>query len=1221
MLCVCDWVIVGDHACVHSASTHTHANLRNLQVLASVRERRNMSAFHDLLRKPDLTPAQDLRLGLFLTFTNDSTECRLDMHKLDNMRGLYRTFTMTAFETEQIVSVKLAAAGFKQYPKIARKLKTLYNFTTIQLSESKRMSALGVRNLMTVIQLAGQAKMESAADHGEDQISEMEMVVQAIRTVNIPRMSAVDKGVFNAMIGDVFAGVQAPTTTVQELVDVISAMLRKQKMDKHATWMEKILQLHAIMDLNHGVMVLGAAALGKTSLISVLQQAHQQLGANTFSLNKMNPKSLTVQQMFGWQSISQGQWHDGTFSFLFRRAGNQPIMTTWIVLDGPIDPVWAENLNTVLEDQKLLTLANGDRIGMKSCSRIIFESDKADNASPATMTRVGVVWVPSTALPWRSFVNKWIEGRGSEERVILRSLFDRYMDQLLHFQKMQCSPVVQTPTTYVPWMLTRMFDCASKFMDFRWDASGEVFLEKIFIFCLGWSFGGLLENMDRIKLSQFMYTLTDLLPNMKNDVTLFDFYPDDNVLDWEHWRARIPEWRYPKEFDPTSIVVHTEDTCRTDFILRLLSSQRLNFLVTGAAASCKSQNLRQFISSLDVEKYVSTTVPLSQASTPNALLDSILNVINKRQGRTYGPDPGKSCVIIVEDISLTPADKWGDQTNCEVLRQLINEGGYYDLQKPAEWSSIMGLHYACVMTHPLSTHRDIPMRLKSQLCAFNLTVPSETSMNAALTKVFDRHFTRNKALPPVIKFAKMLPEATIALCKSLRQALVANDSKIHYTFNLHDIMRVLTSLLHCSPTEITTPEQVLRLWRHDCERVFGDKLVSVDHKIIVLESIEHILQHKSFDEINREECLGEQNDRFGQFFRPEGSDQTKAVYGVLADMDTIADNLEELQASKGRTDFPLYDEAIEQIVRVARVLSMKRGSVILVGTLNSGRGPIVQLASEVANSICFDPDDLAMRGGDSHMDCLRNAYRMAGIEAKPVTVMLFADKIKDDLLFDKVNHFLLTGFMPGAIQKKELDSIADDMRSSLQDGVSTLLSDRQIFATFERRAWNNMHLVICCRPEEPAFQATMQRFPVILSSCQTIWMLPWAGSTLNDVAGIHFSDLSVSLSIEVHTLSEYAARVHTLIQEKIDEYTAGQKRHIYITPRTFLAFINAFKSIYETQSKVLEDRLQRIQTALKKLRDAGYQVSEMKGELIQREELLQSAVDDTAELLKKISIR
>lgn len=141
-------------------------------------------------------------------------------------------------------------------------------------------------------------------------------------------------------------------------------------------------------------------------------------------------------------------------------------------------------------------------------------------------------------------------------------------------------------------------------------------------------------------------------------------------------------------------------------------------------------------------------------------------------------------------------------------------------------------------------------------------------------------------------------------------------------------------------------------------------------------------------------------------------------------------------------------------------------------------------------------------------------------------------------------------------------------------------------------------------------------------------------------------------------------QVHTLIEEKIVEYSANHERKIYTTPRTFFAFINTFKSIYEAQSKVLEDRTQRIQTALKKLRDAGYalfstmvffilvckllpmfaseysqgqiawknhctalndvmrryQVSEMKNELLRREQDLEEAHETTAELLKSISM-
>ena len=524
------------------------------QVLAVVREKRHSLNFADIMKQQHVTSAHDLRLGLFMTFSNDCNDSRTDMRSLGNLRGLLRTFAINKLETEVVISVILAASGFQQHAKLALKLKTLYEATAIQLAGSKRMSSFGVRNLVTVVKVASKMRLESAKIVEADiEKNETECIVHAIRVVNIPRMSATDKGIFSALVGDLFLGLDTPSESDQNLTEAITSHLRKQRMDKHVTWMEKIMQLHAIMEVNHGVMVLSGSSLGKSSMISTLLQAQQQIAQKAqtarkdeswaqFSIQRIYSKSLSVQQLYGWRDEVSQQWRDGTFTFLWRRARSQLEMSTWLVLDGPIDPIWAENLNTVLDD-KILMLANGDRGAMQNSTRVIFESDKTDNASPATMSKVGIIWVPSTALPWRSFVNKWIEERGSEERLTLRSLFDRYMDQLLHFQKMQCSPVVNMPTIYVPWMLTNMFDCASKYLDFRWDATGEVFIEKIFIFCLCWSFGGLLETMDRAKLSQFMYTLTDLLPIMKSDHTLFDFYPDDNVLDWEHWRNRIPEWK------------------------------------------------------------------------------------------------------------------------------------------------------------------------------------------------------------------------------------------------------------------------------------------------------------------------------------------------------------------------------------------------------------------------------------------------------------------------------------------------------------------------------------------------------------------------------------------------------------------------------------------------------------------------------------------------------
>ena len=178
--------------------------------------------------------------------------------------------------------------------------------------------------------------------------------------------------------------------------------------------------------VRHSLMLVGPPGVGKSKIVEVLHDAvsaapagenQPPLLAQPHRETRMNPKAITAPQMFGCLDVVANEWTEGIFAQLWCKANKDKKNFTWLVLDGPVDAIWIENLNTVMDDNRILTLANNDRIPMlRPNVTLHFEVEDLRNASPATVSRAGIIYVSTADLGWEPFVQSYLATRSSEEQ-------------------------------------------------------------------------------------------------------------------------------------------------------------------------------------------------------------------------------------------------------------------------------------------------------------------------------------------------------------------------------------------------------------------------------------------------------------------------------------------------------------------------------------------------------------------------------------------------------------------------------------------------------------------------------------------------------------------------------------------------------------------------------------------------------------------------------------
>jgi dynein heavy chain len=391
----------------------------------------------------------------------------------------------------------------------------LYQLSSQQLSQQPHYD-YGLRAIISVLLMAGGNKRKNP-DLGEDVI-----LIRAMRDSNLPKFLGEDVPLFLAILVDLFPGVEVPTDEYGDLLVAIKAELADRGLQQKPELIRKIIQLHDMIKIRFGVTIVGPTGGGKTVAYQIMCAAHTRLRNENHSdewyqvsrVTVINPKSITMGELYGENNDLTQEWTDGLGSVIVRQQvkENTPDRL-YIMFDGPIDTLWIESLNTVLDDNRMLCLANGERIRLKNLGagpgemRMLFEVNDLAQASPATVSRLGVVYYNPEDVGWRLFVQSWLPRvftpiiMKAELREHLWMRFDETVDKGLKWQKRNSFEPIPTTPAQVVRSLCSIF----QILYFRACGDGKdenavnpsnhpssniKIIDKLFSFAYVWSIGG-----------------------------------------------------------------------------------------------------------------------------------------------------------------------------------------------------------------------------------------------------------------------------------------------------------------------------------------------------------------------------------------------------------------------------------------------------------------------------------------------------------------------------------------------------------------------------------------------------------------------------------------------------------------------------------------------------------------------------------------------------------
>ncbi|XP_055269255.1 dynein axonemal heavy chain 12 [Moschus berezovskii] len=911
-----------------------------------------------------------------------------------------------------------------------------------------------------------------------------------------------------------------------------------------------------------------------------------------------------------------------------------------------------------VQEGRELCLMSGEIIQMSPQMSLIFETMDLSQASPATVSRCGMIYLEPSQLGWKPLVSSWLSSlkgplQEADHQALLRGLFDWLIQPTLKLRKKKCKELIPTSDSNVVVSLTRLFevllckvvenDPTSKHI--------RVWIMACFIFSLIWSIGGSCDTDGRIVFDVYIRIVimgkdeNNPIPesvgkwecNFDEKGLVYDYmYELKNRGRWIHWNELIKSTSLGnRRVKIQDIIVPTMDTIRYTFLMDLSITYAKPLLFVGPTGTGKSVYVKdKLMNHLEKDLYFPFYVNFSARTSANQVQNIIMARLDKRRKGVFGPPMGKKCVIFIDDMNMPALEKYGAQPPIELLRQFFDCGNWYDLKDTSK-ITLVDIQLIAAMGPPGGGRNPVTPRFirHFNICTIN-TFSDETMVRIFSSIV--TFYLRTRDFPPeYFLVGNQIVSGTMEIYKQSMQNLLPTPTKSHYTFNLRDFSRVIQGCLLIERDAVEGKHTMIRLFVHEVLRVFYDRLINDSDRFWLFTLTKNVVKDhfkESFDGIFSHLRKGNapiaeeelRNLMFGDYLNPdlEGDDR---VYIEIPNIHHFSDVVDQCldeynQTHKTRMNLVIFRYVLEHLSRICRILKQSGGNALLVGLGGSGRQSLTRLATSMAKMQIFQPEISKSYGMNEWREDLKALLRNVGMKGQKTVFLITDTQIKEEAFLEDIDSLLNTGEVPNIFAADEKQEVMEGVRPAAQVGNKHgELSPLALFAFFVNRCKENLHVVVAFSPIGDAFRNRLRQFPSLINCCTIDWFQPWPEDALERVA-VKFLETLELTDIERQEIVPICKHFHTSIMELSERFLQELGRHNYVTATSYLELIASFRQLLTKRRQAIMEAKQRYVNGLDKLAFAESQVGEMKTELVQLQPKLEEAKVENANMMQIIEI-